>query len=53
MCDAGVILEGKGTLESVGREIFDKVLAVANGKPAAAELFGHKEFSIWRLAETI
>lgn len=51
--DAGVILEGKGTLESVGREIFDQVLAVANGKPAAAELFGHKEFSIWRLAETI
>ena len=51
--DAGVILEGKGTLESVGREIFDKVLAVAGGEIAAAEVYGHKEFSIWRLAQTI
>jgi len=51
--DAGVIVEGAGTLESVGREIYEKVLAVASGEPAAAELFGHREFSIWRLAETI
>lgn len=51
--NAGVIIEGKGTLESVGREIFDKIMAVANGEPAAAEVYGHKEFSIWRLAQTI
>lgn len=51
--DAGVIIEGKGTLESVGREIFEKILAVASGEQAAAEMYGHKEFSIWRLAQTI
>ena len=51
--DAGVIIEGKGTLESVGQEIFEKILAVANGETAAAEVYGHKEFSIWRLAQSI
>lgn len=51
--DAGVILEGKGTLESVGREIYEKILAVASGEKAAAEVFGHMEFSFWRLAQTV
>lgn len=51
--NAGVILDGEGSLESVGREIFDKVHAVAQGELSAAERHGHREFSIWRLAETI
>lgn len=51
--NAGVILEGKGSLRSVGQEIYDKVHAVASGEPAAAEIHGHREFSVWRLAETL
>ena len=51
--NAGVILEGKGTLKSVGEEIFRLVHAVADGAPTCAERHGHAEFSIWRLAETI
>lgn len=51
--NAGVILEGKGTLESVGREIYDVVHEVANGRLSASERHGHAEFSIWRLAETV
>lgn len=51
--DAGVILEGRGTLQSVGEAIFEKVHAVARGELSCAERHGHAEFSIWRLAETI
>jgi altronate hydrolase len=42
--DAGRILEGRGTLEEVGREIFDRILAVASGEPTASERLGHQEF---------
>ena len=44
--NAGVIVDGEGTLESVGQEIFDKVLACANGEPSKAEALGHREFDI-------
>ncbi len=44
--NAGVIVDGEGTLESVGQEIFDKVVAVANGELAKAEALGHREFDI-------
>lgn len=42
--DAGRILEGRATLDEVGREIFDRVLAVAAGRPTASEALGHQEF---------
>jgi len=42
--NAGRILEGRGTLDDVGREIFDRVLAVAGGAPTASEALGHQEF---------
>ena len=42
--DAGRILEGRGTLDEVGRELFDKVLQTAAGKPTASESLGHQEF---------
>jgi len=51
--DAGVILEGKGTLASVGEEIYRKIHEVASGGRSASEVHGHAEFAIWRLAETI
>ncbi len=44
--NAGVIVDGEGTLESVGQEIFDKVIAVANGELSKAEALGHREFDI-------
>lgn len=44
--NAGVIVDGEGTLESVGQEIFDKVVAVANGAQTKAEGLGHREFDI-------
>lgn len=42
--DAGRILEGRATLDQVGREIFDLVAAVADGHPTTSERLGHQEF---------
>ena len=42
--DAGRILEGRGTLQEVGQEIFDAVRDVANGAPSKSEGLGHREF---------
>ncbi len=42
--NAGRILEGQATLEQVGREIYERVLAVATGQPTASERLGHQEF---------
>jgi altronate hydrolase len=42
--DAGRILEGRATLDEVGREVFDLVLRVGNGAPTKSEALGHREF---------
>ncbi|MBM3879139.1 MAG: hydrolase [Verrucomicrobia bacterium] len=42
--DAGRVLEGRGTLEEVGAEVFERVLRVAAGERTASEILGHQEF---------
>ena len=42
--DAGRILEGRATLDQVGREIYILVLAVADGQQTKSEVLGHQEF---------
>ncbi len=42
--DAGRILEGRATLDEVGREIYDLVIRVANGEKTKSEQLGHQEF---------
>jgi altronate hydrolase len=42
--DAGRILDGRGTLEQVGQEIYDQVVAVASGQRTCSEELGHQEF---------
>ncbi len=42
--DAGRILEGKATLDEVGREIRDVVLGLADGQRTNSEELGHQEF---------
>jgi altronate hydrolase len=42
--DAGRILEGRATLDEVGREVFDVTLAVAQGAASKSESLGHQEF---------
>jgi altronate dehydratase len=40
--DAGRIMEGRGTLQEVGQEIFDAVRSVANGAATKSEGLGHQ-----------
>jgi altronate hydrolase len=42
--NAGRIMRMEATLEEVGAEIHDKVLAVAAGEQSASEALGHQEF---------
>jgi altronate hydrolase len=42
--NAGRILEGKATLDEVGREIYDSLIATAQGTETASETLGHQEF---------
>jgi altronate hydrolase len=37
-------MEGRGTLDEVGEEIHDLVLAVAGGARTVSEALGHQEF---------
>jgi altronate hydrolase len=47
--NAGRIADGEATVESVGREIFELLLAVASGQRTCSERLGHKEFVPWRI----
>jgi altronate hydrolase len=42
--DAGRILEGRATLDEVGREILHLIERVAAGERSKSELLGHREF---------
>jgi altronate dehydratase len=42
--DAGRILEGRATLDEVGREIYDLIMRVSNGEQTKSEDLGHQEF---------
>ncbi len=42
--DAGRILEGRATLDEVGREILALIERVASGERTKSELLGHREF---------
>ena len=45
--NAGGILDGTNTFESVGREIFETVLAVASGAKTYSEKVGYSVVNIW------
>jgi altronate dehydratase large subunit len=47
--DAGGVADGSRTLDEVGDEIFEAILATASGRPTASERGRHREFAIPRL----
>ncbi len=47
--NAGVIVDGKETIQDVGRRIFDLLRRVASGERTKSEMLGHKEFVPWRV----
>lgn len=51
--NAGGILEGSATIQSVGEEIFREMLEVASGKKTRAELLGHHEFAIHTIGPAV
>lgn len=52
--NAGRILEG-ASVEDVGREIFERIIAVASGQPSLSEAqgIGEEEFNPWILGATL
>ena len=52
--NAGKVLEGV-SVESVGREIFEKILAVASGEKTKSEIngVGEEEFAPWSIGPTL
>jgi len=46
--NAGIILEGKESIEEVGEKIYQMILAVANGRKTRAEDLGDNQCQVWR-----
>jgi len=50
--NAGTIIEGKESIESVGSRIFAEMAAVCTGKLTKAEILKQHDFGIWRIGPT-
>ncbi|TGE36366.1 altronate dehydratase [Desulfosporosinus fructosivorans] len=50
--DASSIITGQETIEQVGQRIFNEIIHVANGRKSKAEILGHQEFGIYKIAPT-
>ena len=52
--NAGAVIDGSRTLEQMGEEIFEALIAAASGQPTKSELFGMggDEFIVWWLGTT-
>jgi len=51
--NAGAIADGSATLDETAERLWALVLAVANGRQTRAEVLGHREFGIRRMAPTL
>ncbi len=51
--NAGVIVDGQGSLRTVGEQIFNEIVEVASGKLTKAEILGHREFDIHSLGPVL
>lgn len=45
--NAGFVISENRDLSQMGREILDKIVAVASGEMTKSELTGHREFMLW------
>lgn len=50
--NAGTIIEGTESIESVGRRIFEEIMEVSSGKLTKAEVLKQHDFGIWRIGPT-
>lgn len=50
--NAGTIVDGTESIESVGQRIFAEIAGVASGKMTKAEILKQHDFGIWRIGPT-
>jgi altronate dehydratase large subunit len=46
--NAGTVIAGEESIDSVGRRIFEEIVAVASGKQTRGEILGYDNFSVYR-----
>ena len=53
--NCGVIVDGKASIEEVGKQFFEIILKTASGQPSKSEIFGYgeDEFAPWVLGPTM
>lgn len=51
--NAGAILDGEESLQSMGERVFTEIMEVASGTLTKAETLGHREFAIHPIAPTV
>jgi len=51
--NAGAVLDGEETLQSMGRQLVEEIMEVASGKLTRAEVLGYREFAIHTIAPTV
>jgi len=50
--NAGTIIDGTETIQSVGQRIFEEIALVCSGKLTKAEILKQHDFGIWRIGPT-
>ena len=50
--NAGRVITGEATIEELGKELFENMIQVCNGRMTKAESLGHHEFGIFRIGYT-
>ena len=51
--NASVVLKGDKTIDECGKDLFDELMEVVNGKVTKAEAFGFNECSMQRICKFI
>ena len=53
--NAGTIMDNEKTIEEIGKEIFNKIIAVASGEKSKSEIngYGDDEFNPWIIDPTL
>ena len=50
--DASRVISGEASIDEVGQELFEELIAVCNGRLTKAESLGHQEFGVFRIGYT-
>lgn len=50
--NAGRVITGEESIEELGKELFENMIQVCNGRMTKAESLGHQEFGIFRIGYT-